>query len=92
MNAFPSLISSEEMIDARIMNLEPAKFIAKVGAEGLLMVSNLKTGEALILKIIDGSMRARANVMISLMEHLSWVEKGQLSMEKDYIIPRLTWD
>ena len=42
MNKFPLLIGGERQIDSLIMKHNPYKFIAKGGAEGLMMVLNLE--------------------------------------------------
>lgn len=81
MNKFPELIGASNKIDSLIMKKYPGQFIAKVGAEGMLMVANLKTAETLILKIIDGSYRARPAVIISLMEALGWIEQDSFGAD-----------
>lgn len=76
MHEYPELVGSPSQIDSLIMKACPGKLIAKVGAEGAIVVINLERAEALLLKIIDGSYRARAQVVLSLLEYLAWLEPG----------------
>jgi L-asparaginase len=74
MNLYPFLIGGKNQIDSMIMNQAPNKFIAKGGAEGLMMVANLSAQEVLIIKIIDGSSRAKAYITSKLMREIGWLD------------------
>lgn len=73
MNTYPDLVGGEKQIDSIIMRNQPNKFIAKGGAEGLMMVANLDTQEILIIKIVDGSSRAKAYITAKLIRELGWL-------------------
>jgi len=74
MNSYPDLIGGKNQIDSIIMRSSPNKFIAKGGAEGLMMIANLTAQEVLIIKIIDGSHRAKAYISSKLIKELGWLD------------------
>jgi L-asparaginase II len=74
MNSYPDLVGGKKQIDSIIMKNSPNKFIAKGGAEGLMMIANLKDQEVLIIKIIDGSSRAKAYISSKLISELGWLD------------------
>jgi L-asparaginase II len=73
MNAYPNLVGGKEHIDSIIMRSQPHQFIAKGGAEGLMMVANLDAQEILIIKIVDGSSRAKPFITSKLLQELDWL-------------------
>jgi len=73
MNAYPNLVGGEKQIDSMIMSSAPNKFIAKGGAEGLMMIANLELQEILVIKIVDGSNRAKAFITSKLLQELDWL-------------------
>lgn len=75
MNQYPILVGSPKNIDSILMQSYPGKFFAKVGAEGLVVVANIETGQALLLKLIDGSYRARSQIIESLLLSLNWIDQ-----------------
>lgn len=81
MNQYPDLIGSNKQIDSIIMKNYPNKFIAKVGAEGSIVVVNLEKAESLVLKVIDGSSRVRPHIIASILENLGWVTKNSLALD-----------
>lgn len=80
-NQFPFVIGGEEQFDSLLMNKYPNKFLAKGGAEGLMAICNLEKHEALIIKIIDGSSRAKAFISRKFLEELNWIEKGSITLD-----------
>ena len=78
MNKFPFLIGGQKQIDSLLMNKYPNKFLAKGGAEGLMMVCNLENKQSLIIKIIDGSNRAKAVITSKVLEELGWIDEAIL--------------
>lgn len=84
MNKFPFLIGGQKQIDSLLMNKYPNKFIAKGGAEGLMMVCNLERKESLIIKIIDGSNRAKAVITSKVLEELTWINEPLLESKTTF--------
>ncbi len=81
MNQFPFIVGGEEQFDSLLMNKYPNKFLAKGGAEGLMVVCNLEKQESLLIKIIDGSSRAKAFITNKFLEELNWIEKKSIPID-----------
>jgi L-asparaginase II len=73
MNKYPSLIATAKQFDSLLMANLPNRFIAKTGAEGLMMVANLDLKQALIVKVLDGGKRAKAYTAATVMKELEWI-------------------
>ena len=73
MRAHPYLIGGKQQVDSLLM-ANSKQLIAKTGAEGLVMVANLESKEALIIKIIDGSKRVKGVISSSLCKELGWLQ------------------
>jgi L-asparaginase len=83
MNEYPLIIGGSEQIDSRLMQEFPRRFIAKGGAEGLMAIGDLKQKQALIIKVIDGSNRAKAVISLNLLEEIAWLKPAALSLDRD---------
>jgi L-asparaginase II len=80
MRDYPLLIGGAKQIDSLLMQ-KSSNLIAKGGAEGLMMIANLHEHEVLVIKIIDGSSRAKAVISLALAEALGWVEKDLIRVD-----------
>lgn len=79
-NAFlskPYFIGGEERIDTALMCANP-DLIAKIGAGGLCIVTNLKKKESIVVKIMDCDMKARSIVTIEALKQLKWLSPEML--------------
>lgn len=76
----PYLIGGEDRLDTAIMCAND-KLIAKVGAGGLCIVVNLEVEEAIIIKIMDCDMKARAICLIEALKQLGWLTSEMLENE-----------
>lgn len=83
MNEHPLLIGGPNQIDSLIMQARPNHFMAKGGAEGLLVILNLINHECLIIKIIDGSSRAKNIIARGFLEHLGWLKPNEISLDEN---------
>lgn len=83
MNEYPLLIGGPNQIDSLIMQARPNNFMAKGGAEGLMVVLNLTNQECLIIKIIDGSSRAKNIITKGFLEHLGWLNPGEILLDEN---------
>lgn len=72
MNRFSSYIPCEGSWDSVLMS-QSKDFIVKGGAEGLIFLVDLSRKEIILLKIIDGSDRAKGFVLSSLAQKLGWL-------------------
>jgi L-asparaginase len=75
MNSYPYLVAGNDHIDSLIMSGYPQQFIAKGGAEGLMMIANLIKKEVVVFKVLDGSNRAKAVIASRLLKELDWLEE-----------------
>ncbi len=73
MNKYPALIATAKQFDSLLMASFPNRFVAKTGAEGLMMVANLDLKQALIVKVLDGGKRAKAYAAATIMKELGWI-------------------
>lgn len=76
----PYLIGGEDRLDTAIMGVND-KLISKVGAGGLCIVVNLEKEEAIIVKIMNCDMKARAISLISLLKSENWLTDDMLNNE-----------
>jgi L-asparaginase II len=78
----PSIIGGNERLDSEIIKASNGNLIAKVGAEGLCIVVNLKEEQALVVKIMDANMQARSIVTIESLKQLGWLSSKELETNK----------
>ncbi len=76
----PYLIGGEDRLDTAIMSANN-NLIAKVGACGLCIIVNLLEKRAIIVKILDCDMKARAICVISALQQLGWLDKQMLATD-----------
>jgi L-asparaginase II len=72
---FPVLAGGKDRIDTCIIQASKGKLIAKVGAEGLIIVTPRHSGEALVVKASDGNNNVRDFVVVEALRKLGWLEK-----------------
>ncbi len=75
---YPYLIGGSGRLDSEIINAG-SDIIAKVGAGGLCVVVNLKDKEALVVKIADSNMEARAFAVIYSLLQLNWIKSENIN-------------
>lgn len=77
---FPYLAGGEGRIDSEIINAGKGNLISKVGAEGVIVVVNLKKQEAICVKIADSNYLARSLVIVKSMLDLGWLSQEIVSL------------
>lgn len=80
MRAHPTIVGGTKQIDSLLMQ-NSTNLIAKGGAEGLMFIANLEKEEALVIKIIDGSSRAKSLITLSFAESMGWIEPKVVSID-----------
>lgn len=80
MREYPLIIGGAKQIDSLLMK-NSSNLIAKGGAEGLMMIANLEKQEVLVIKIIDGSSRAKSMISLAFAESLGWIETGLIKLD-----------
>ena len=82
MKSNPYLIGGEEQIDSEIIKASSRDrvtqplLISKVGAEGIIIVAY--DGNCAVVKIADGSQKARSIVILRLLLKLGWLKESQI--------------
>lgn len=76
MKKHPFYMGGYNQIDSEIITASNKKLIAKVGAEGIIIVAD--RGKALVVKIADGSARIRSFVTVTLLTKLGWLKKSDI--------------
>jgi L-asparaginase II len=79
MTTHPFLIGDEQRVDTVLMKATQGKLLAKVGADGVLGVCRVGTGEGFILKMDDGSNEIRDKVAVSALKEIGWLNDEELS-------------
>lgn len=72
----PFYMGSENQIDTEITKKSNGELIAKVGAEGIIVVFN--DGNSAVVKIADGSPKARSIVVLKLLLKLGWLKQKEI--------------
>lgn len=73
MNTFSEYLASPKHIEHQLMSAYPNQFIAKGGAEGLLMLANLNTKIVFVIKTLDGSNRIKGLFGAALLKDLKLI-------------------
>lgn len=74
MKKAPYAAGGHKRIDSEIIMASKGNLIAKVGAEGLLMIYNEKKHQVLVIKVLDSSEQARAITTINGLLELKWMD------------------
>jgi L-asparaginase II len=80
-NKYSNLISGVGRFDQELMQQFPDKFLAKSGADGMMLITNLKSFETLVIKILDGEKRVKDIVAQKVLEELDWIKTGKLNLD-----------
>jgi len=73
---FPTLIGGKNRLDTEIIQASSGRLISKNGAEGLSITIHPEKKLALVIKIIDGDMPARAITVKEALFQLGWLSKS----------------
>lgn len=77
----PTLIGGKNRIDSEIIRATSGKLVSKLGAEGLCIVVNPAKEQALVVKILDSNINARAVVTIEALKQLGWINEESLGSD-----------
>jgi L-asparaginase len=91
MTAHPELVGGEGRVDTVIMQASQGKLVAKVGADGVLCVAQVGSGEGLALKIADGDGTVRDMALVQILVKLGWLDSQAAQDERlELFINRLS--
>ncbi|MEI8390566.1 MAG: asparaginase [bacterium] len=74
----PFLISGNERLDTEIIKASSGRLISKTAAGGLCITINLELEQAIIVKILDADMTARAITTIDALKQLKWLSQEEI--------------
>jgi L-asparaginase II len=77
MTRYPELVSGTYRNDQAFMRAGKGDWVSKVGADGVQTVASKSRGEALAIKIMDGSKPALFAATVEVMDQLGWLDAVQ---------------
>lgn len=77
MTAHPELVSGTGRNDAAFMRAGRGDWVTKVGADGVQVVASRSRGEALAIKVSDGSTLALYAATVEALDQLGWLDDVQ---------------
>jgi L-asparaginase II len=77
MIAFPENVSGNGALVATIMHAGGGDFVCKSGAEGLICLGVPAAGLGIAIRVADGSFRAHAPIVVSVLEQLGLIRPEQ---------------
>ena len=84
----PFMLSGTGQLDTILVEVTGGRILAKVGAEATYAATDLSTGAALALKVLDGAPRARAAALLAALRALDWLDDTQW----EAVLPAATVD
>jgi L-asparaginase II len=77
MRAHPDLVSGTGRNDEAFMRVGRGDWVTKVGADGVQAVGSVSRGQALAIKIADGSKPALFAATVEALDQLGWLDETQ---------------
>ena len=77
MRAHPELVSGTGRNDNAYMRAGRGDWVTKVGADGMQVVASASRGEAVAVKVIDGSPVALHAATVAALDQLGWLDDAQ---------------
>jgi len=73
MTYYPAMVAGDGEFDTELMRLSEGELISKSGAEGVQCIGRVGEGLGLVIKVMDGSKRAKSAAAIHLITQLGWI-------------------
>ena len=77
MTRHPELVSGSGRNDAAFMQAGRGDWVCKIGADGLQVLASRARGQALAVKVADGSTPALYAATVALLDQLGWLDAAQ---------------
>jgi L-asparaginase II len=90
MKAHPELVSGTGRNDNDYMRAGRGDWVTKVGADGIQVVASRSRGQALVLKIADGSPLALHAATVAALDQLGWIDEAQRGQLLPWRAPTVT--
>ena len=75
MRAEPLLVSGTARFDWLLAQAGKGDWLAKVGADGVQVISSISRGIGIAIKLADGNNRVLNTVAVDLLQQLGWIDK-----------------
>ena len=79
MTAYPQLVSGTGRNDEAFMRAGRGDWVTKVGADGVQAIASKSRGQAIAIKIGDGSKTALFAASVAALDQLGWLDDAQRS-------------
>lgn len=86
----PEMVAGYGRFDTDLMRTAKGRIIGKSGAEGVFFLGEREIGISVVVKIEDGNNRAIPPVVMSVIEQLNLLTKGEIEALKQYLYPPIT--
>ena len=73
----PYYFGGNGLLDSEIIKASRGKIISKSGAEGIIVCAY--KGYSIVLKVADGSPKARSIIILKLLQELNWLKSSDIS-------------
>ena len=73
----PALVGDDTSLDSKLMELTDGNLIAKLGAEGLIIVVNKELQNTLVLKEWSGKYDFSSRIAIQALKEVGWINRNQ---------------
>jgi L-asparaginase II len=83
----PFYIAGTERFDTRLIQATAGRLVGKMGAEGVFAVTSPEQGQALAVKVEDGSMRALYPTVVEALRQLNWLTAHELEQLQQFHKP-----
>lgn len=90
MLAHPAFVAGTRRFDTALMLAARGNLVSKGGAEGVHGDGILESGSGFMLKVIDGTRRATAPAVVTLLRYLSAIEDDAVAQLAPYAQPDVT--
>lgn len=77
MSSHPDLVSGTGRLDQDLMRAGNGDWISKAGADGVQVIASRSRGQAVAVKVIDGSKQAVCAAAVAALDQLGWLDEDQ---------------
>lgn len=78
---YPDIYGGFDRLDSDIIKLSGGRLFSKVGANGFVIVYNIKTNESLLVKLAQNNNDIRKLVTFDILDKLNWLKTDKIEYE-----------
>lgn len=90
MAAHPLLVGGTSRTDTLLAQATQGRVLAKIGALGVHVALDRRSGAALAVKVADGASQPRDAVTLELLRQAGWLTEAELAPLREHHLPTLT--